>query len=85
MSMLTLTVTSKGQVTLRRDILEHMGVQAGDRIAVEKLPDGRVEVRADPRHASIADVFGMLRRPGRKPVSIEEMNRVIAEGWAGKR
>jgi AbrB family looped-hinge helix DNA binding protein len=44
--MSTLTVTAKGQVTLRKDLLKHLGVQPGDKIAVDKLPDGRIEVRA---------------------------------------
>ena len=40
--MSMLTVTAKGQVTLRKDILRHLGVSPGDRITVDKLPDGRV-------------------------------------------
>ena len=44
--MSTLTVTAKGQVTLRKDVLEHIGVKPGEKISVEKLPDGRVEVKA---------------------------------------
>src|SRR5438067_187061 len=32
--MSTLTVTAKGQVTLRKDLLEHLGVEPGDKIAV---------------------------------------------------
>ena len=44
--MTTLTVTAKGQVTLRKDLLAHLGVQPGDRITVEKLPDGRIEAKA---------------------------------------
>jgi len=44
--MSTLTVTAKGQVTLRKDLLEHLGVHPGEKIAVEKLPDGRIEVKA---------------------------------------
>jgi AbrB family looped-hinge helix DNA binding protein len=79
-----LKVAAKGQVTLRKDVLEHLGVSAGDKISVEKLPGGRIEVRA-VRGGRISDVFGMLKKPGRKPVSIEEMNDAIAAGWVGKR
>jgi AbrB family looped-hinge helix DNA binding protein len=76
--MSTLTVTAKGQITLRKDLLEHLGIRPGEKIAVEKLPGGRVEVRAA--------LFGSLKnkRKGRS-LSIEEMNEVIARGWAGKR
>ena len=81
--MTTLTVTSKGQVTLRKDILRHLGVAPGEKISVDKLADGRLEVKAAPA-GKISDVFGMLKKSGRKPVSIDEMNRATARGWAGK-
>jgi AbrB family looped-hinge helix DNA binding protein len=83
--MSTLTVTAKGQVTLRKDVLEHLGVQPGERILVEKLPDGRIEVKAAGPTGKISDAFGYLKtkRKGRS-LSIEEMNRIIARGWAGK-
>ena len=84
--MATLTVTAKGQVTLRKDILEHLGVQPGEKLSVEKLPDGRVEVKAARPTGKISDVFGFLKakRKGRS-LSIEDMNKIIARGWAGKR
>ena len=84
--MSTLTVTAKGQVTLRKDLLEHLGVHPGEKITVDKLPDGRIEVKAARPVGKISDLFGSLKvkRKGR-PLSIEEMNRVIARGWAGKR
>jgi AbrB family looped-hinge helix DNA binding protein len=84
--MTTLTVTAKGQVTLRKDLLEHLGVHPGEKITVDKLPDGRIEVKAARPMGKISDLFGSLRtkRKGR-PLSIEQMNKVIARGWAGKR
>ena len=79
-----LTVTAKGQVTFRKDVLQHLGVTKGQKLSVEKLPNGEVKLRAKPT-GKISDVFGMLKRPGQRPVSIEEMNEVIADAWAGKR
>jgi AbrB family looped-hinge helix DNA binding protein len=84
--MSTLTVTAKGQITLRKDLLEHLGIRPGEKIAVEKLPDGRVEVRAARPAEKISDLFGSLKNKGKgRSLSIEEMNEVIARGWAGKR
>lgn len=85
MRMGFLTVTSKGQVTLRKDILEHLGVRAGDKIAVEKLPNGRIEVRAPKSAGVISNLFGRLKRENGRSLSIEEMNEITAAGWAGKR
>jgi AbrB family looped-hinge helix DNA binding protein len=44
--MSTFTITAKGQVTLPKDILKHLGVQPGDRVAVDKLPGGRIEIKS---------------------------------------
>ena len=58
--MSTLKVTAKGQVTLRKDVLKHLGVSPGDQVAVDVLPGGRIEVRAAKRTGKISDVFGVL-------------------------
>ena len=83
--MSTLTITAKGQVTLRKDLLAHLGLRPGQRLAVEKLPDGRLELRAAPRTGEISDVFGALRRPDGPRLSLDEIERIAAEGWAGQR
>ena len=83
--MPTLTVTAKGQVTLRKDLLQHLGVGPGDRIAVEKLPDGRIEVRGVRPAGTISDLFGLLKREKGPSLSIEEINEMAADGWAGQR
>lgn len=81
----TLKVTAKGQVTLRRELLEHLGVAPGDKVVVEFLPSGRAEVRAARSLTTIDDFIGCLEKPGTSPLSINEMNEIIAEAWAGKR
>lgn len=81
----TLTVTAKGQVTFRKDLLEHLGVQPGEKVCVEKLPNGRIEVKAARPSGKISDAFDFLKREGGPSLSIEEMNEIIADGWAGKR
>ncbi len=85
--MSTLTITAKGQVTLRKELLRHLGVGPGEKVEVALLPGGRAELRpADPkRTGSFDDFFGCLHRPGTKPLTIEEMNEIIADGWAGIR
>ena len=82
--MSTLTVTAKGQVTLKKDVLEHLGVRPGQKVSVEKLPDGRIEVSAAPT-GDISDFFGFFENTEGIHLSIEDINQVIADGWAGKR
>lgn len=83
--MTTLTVTAKGQVTLRRELLRHLGAHPGSKLDIEKLPNGRIQMRAEPVAGTIADFCGSLRRKGQPPVSIEDMNEAIADAWAGRR
>lgn len=83
--MPSLKVTAKGQVTLRRDVLRHLGVRPGESIDVAMLPDGRVEVRAARPAGKISDAFGFFKREGGPSLSIEQIDELAAEGWAGKR
>ncbi len=78
-----LTVSSKGQVTLKKSVLAHLGVQPGQKLAVDLRPGG-VELRAAPT-GKISDAFGLLKRPGQRAVSIEEINDAIETAWAGER
>jgi AbrB family looped-hinge helix DNA binding protein len=84
--MSELTITAKGQVTLRKDLLEHLGVHPGEKVSVDKLPDGRIEVKAARPTGRISSAFGLLKkkRKGRL-LSIEDINDITARGWAGKR
>ena len=73
--MPTATLTSKGQVTLPKSVREALQVHAGDRLDFTPASEGafRVEVRReDPR-----TLAGMLRRRGRRPISVREMDRAI--------
>lgn len=84
--MQTLTVTSKGQITVKKEVLRHLEVKPGDKILLDLAPDGNVVLKAAPHEQhGIETIFGIFHDPDRAPVSIEEMNKVIADSWAGKR
>ncbi|MCY4221223.1 MAG: AbrB/MazE/SpoVT family DNA-binding domain-containing protein [Thiotrichales bacterium] len=79
---ITLTVTSKGQITLRKEVLSHLGVRPGDKLDIDLLADGRMQLRPK-RGTSAAAVFGMLVKPQRS-LSVEEISEIAASGWAGE-
>jgi antitoxin PrlF len=81
----TLKITSKGQVTLRKEVLDQLGVAPGDKVTVELVGPGRVELRRAESRAGLRKFIGALKKPGTRPLSIEEINRIAREGWAGKR
>ena len=76
--MATATVTSKGQITIPIDVRRSMQVDTGDRIEFIEVVPGRFEMIAATRSAM--DLMGMFGK--RKPVSIDEMNAVIARRGA---
>ena len=80
-----LTITTKGQVTLRKELLKHLGVEPGQKVSVEKLPDGRIEVRAAQPTGKISDAFNFLKKEKGTQLSIAEMGKSAARGWAGKK
>ena len=80
----TLTVTAKGQVTLRKEVLRHLGVTPGQKVEIDLLPNGRLEVRAAKSGGSIESFIGSGYRPGIKALTIEEIAEIAAEGWAGR-
>ena len=83
--MSTLTVTAKGQVTLRRDILKHLGARPGDKITVEKLPDGRIAIGPIRPKGSIDAFIGSLAKEGGPKLTIEEIKEITERAWAGER
>ena len=82
--MSTLTVTARGQVTFRKNVMEHLGVKPGGKIELDLLPDGRGVIRAARRTGSIESCIGMLAGKTKKVLTIEEMNEAAAAGWAGE-
>ena len=69
--MTPLTVTAKGQVTLRQELLHHLGVQPGQQIEVTALPGGRIEVHAAHSHGGIDAFIGRLAGRSAKVATLE--------------
>jgi AbrB family looped-hinge helix DNA binding protein len=75
-----LTVTAKGQVTLRQAVLNHLGIKPGSKVGVSLLPDGKVELTSASAGHDLRDVRGMLRRRRQRSVSLGEMQAAIEAG-----
>ena len=80
---LELTITAKGQITLRQAVLNHLGIRSGNKVRVSLLPDGRVELSSAAAASDLSGLRGALRRPGQRPVSLREMQDAIEAGRRG--
>lgn len=77
--MTTATLTSKGQITIPADVRRALNVQTGDRVEFVQVQPGRFELVAATR--SVRELKGIFGKPART-LSVEDMNRVIAEQGA---
>ncbi len=82
--MAALTITSRGQITLRKELLNHLGLKPGETIEVDKLPDGKLSLSANRRTGTIQDFIGCLAGESDVVLTIDDMNEIIAKGWAGQ-
>lgn len=72
-------ITDRGQTTIPVAIRKHLNLKPGDRLRYLVLDNGDVYL---VRNRSVMELAGMLYKPGRKPVTLEEMDEGIAAGAA---
>jgi bifunctional DNA-binding transcriptional regulator/antitoxin component of YhaV-PrlF toxin-antitoxin module len=68
-----LTITAKGQVTLRQELLRHLGVKPGEQI----------EVRAAQPAGTIEGFIGLLAGRSTKTATLEEIQQAAEACWSG--
>jgi antitoxin PrlF len=83
--MTTLTVTAKGQITLKQELLRHLNVAPGQKVQVNMLPDGRLVVQPATQTGSIDNFIGSLEQKGGPRLTIAQIKKITEDAWAGKR
>jgi antitoxin PrlF len=71
------TITTKGQTTIPKEVREKLNLRPGDKINFVVESNGRVYIQ--PLNIDVEELSGILYKPGRKVVSIEEMNQTIEQ------
>jgi antitoxin PrlF len=79
--MTTAIVSSKGQITIPLAVRRKLGVATGDRVEFIELAPGQFALV--PAVADVRALRGIVRNR-RRPVSIDEMRRIVARRGAGK-
>lgn len=78
-----LTVTARGQVTFRKEVLKHLGVRPGGKIELELLPDGRAALTAPQQKSSLSTLHGFLKgKTNGAVLTLEQIEGAIAEASA---
>ncbi len=71
------TLTSKGQLTLPKEVRDRLGLKVGDRFDCEV--SGEDEITLRKRSVDVRDLVGILHAPGKR-TTIEDMNEAIEDG-----
>ena len=71
------TLTSKGQITLPKEIRDRLQLDAGATLDFELLPDNTILAR--PVKADARRIRGLLKSPHSRPLSVEEMDQGIEQ------
>ena len=80
--MTALTITAKGQITLRRELLQYLGIAPGQQVEVYKQANGVLALQA--KAPQELEAFAGCLPPPQKALSVEEMNTIITGGWTGQ-
>ena len=68
------SLTSKGQITLPKEVRDALGVRTGDRVAFRAGPDGRYVIEAET--LDLWDIKGAIK-PRRQGITLEDMKRTV--------
>ena len=82
-AMSILTITSRGQVTFKKEILQHLGLKPGDKLELDLLPGGKGLLKAASTSGKIDDVIGLLAKRSKKTATLKEIAEASAKGWSG--
>lgn len=72
------TVTSKGQVTIPKEIRVSAMIHEGTQLDFQLQQDGKILIIPLQRH--ISQLKGILKTKRRKPVTLAEMKKAISDG-----
>ncbi len=73
------TMTTKGQITVPKEIRDALRLKPGDRVDFVLGKDGSATLR--PATRSIMDLCGILKYDG-PPITVEQMNEGVAKAVA---
>ena len=76
--MKSATITSKGQVTIPKEIRDYLKLEIGSKI--EFVIDENGTVRVIPLTVPVTALSGMLHSPDMPAATIEDMESAIAQG-----
>ncbi|MCB1272877.1 MAG: AbrB/MazE/SpoVT family DNA-binding domain-containing protein [Leucobacter sp.] len=76
----TATVNAKGQITIPKHLRDELALATGDEVRLIAAPGNRLMLV--PRNTGLEDLFGSIKSPYGRPLTLEELENAAADGWA---
>lgn len=78
--MATSTLTSKGQITIPKEIRDRLRLRTGHRVEFHVNSQGQVILK--PRTGDVLELKGLFRSTRKHPATLAEMDEAIAKAVA---
>lgn len=70
-------------VTMKGELLAHLGVKSRERIELDKLPGDELRAKRAQSAGTIDSFIGRHAVKVEKPLTIDEMSKIAEACWAG--
>ncbi len=77
---MTATITSKGQITIPKEVRDRLNLKPGSRVDFVIDKSGKVTLK--PLNWDWESLRGIVKSPHKRPVTVKEMNEAIARGYS---
>lgn len=77
-------ISATGEVTLGQALLRHLGVAPGEKIKIEKLPDGSIVIKAASERGAMDKFIGCLADKNTPAFTLDELDGIAAKGLTGR-
>ncbi len=78
--MFTATMTSKGQLTIPKEMRTDLNLTTGSKVTFIRLGNGQYRIL--PQTRNVMDLAGILHNPDGPVLTLEAIEESIQEGWA---
>lgn len=82
---MTIVTVTGGRLLLSEEAQKHLRLDTTDKLALDLLPGGKVELTAVRAKNDLDGFFGALHDPNGPILTLEEIKKITEDAWAGKR
>ena len=76
-----MTLNAKGRFTINKQLMNHLGVKAGEKVLIQKQPDGTLKVEPAKNRIDIMSLAGSLKDKTRIKLTDDELQQAIVASY----